>query len=78
MIKDVLGDDTSIVDTSLVCSEIATEKNLFTRFVDGRHRLICPAKEVSDRLCERTLLVLYNLIVLLAFHLALNSTDPHV
>ena len=51
MIKNVLGDDTSTVDTSLVCSEIATENKTCLPdllVVGGRHRLICLAKEVSN------------------------------
>ena len=30
MTKDVLGDDTGTVDTSLVCSEIATEDKTYS------------------------------------------------
>ena len=50
---------------------------LFTRFVGGMRKFICLAKEVSDLLCVRTLFVLHNLIMLFAFHVAFNTTDPH-
>ena len=79
MIKDVLGDDTSTVDTSLICSEIATEKKtcLPDLLVVGTDLFVPPKKSVID--CVKGLcLCFYNLIALSAFHLAFNSTDPNV
>ena len=78
MVKDVLGDDTSTVNTSLVCSGIATEDETCSPdlLVVGVNLFVSPKKSVID--CGKDLLALYNLIVLFAFHVAFNSTNPHV
>ena len=79
MIKNVLGDDTCTVDTSLVCSGLATEDETCSPdlVVVGADLFVPPKKSVIYCV-KRTLLVLNNLIVLFAFQVAFNSTDSHV
>ena len=54
-IKDVLGDDTSTVDTSLVCSGLTTEDEtcLPDLLVAGPDLFVPPKKSVID--CEKGL-----------------------
>ena len=75
----MLGDDTSTVHTSLVCSGLATEDEtcLLDLLMVGADLFVPPNKSVINCV-KRTLLVLYNLTVLFAFHVAFNITDPHV
>ena len=78
MIKDVLGDNISTVDTSLVCSGIATkdETCLPDLLVVGADLFVPPKKSVID--CVKELSLFHNVIVLFAFHVAFISTNPHV
>ena len=79
MIKDVLGDDTGTVDTSLVCLGLATEDETCLRdlLVVDADLFVQPKKPVINCV-KKTLLVLHYLIALFAFHVAFNSMDPHV
>ena len=52
MIKDVLGDNPGAVHTSLVYSGIATDNEMFNRFVGGRRRLTVLPKKSLMTVCK--------------------------
>ena len=65
--------------TSLVCSRFEdVDEPCSSNSLVVETDLLAPLKKISNGLCERTLLIFHNLIVLLAFHMTFKCTDTHI